>query len=257
MSVSIDEIIEKKPHLKDTLRLYEKVIRFTGAIRELPLLSNIDKNPIGPEDLTYPSKLIKPIFDAFSAIFDMPEESLEPLKEAMRLGQIDLTRLPLKETPAFLLPYYEDELTTILFLISKPYFLWLRDSCNLDGTFYQEGRCPVCNSIPSMASIAEDGKRRLYCSFCGTTGYYKRIGCPACLNEDTSAMDIITVEEEKGFRINTCNACGSYLKTVDAGLLNDLSPDLADLISLPLDIIAQERGFRRHSPNPIGIINML
>lgn len=249
--MDIDGIKEKKPHLKDTLNLYEKVLEFKG------LVSAMDRSPVGLRDIAYPPGLISPIFQAFSSIFDVPEDALEHLKETMVLGQIDLTRLPLNETPAFSLPYHEDELAWILFLISKPYFLWLKESCNTGNIFWQEGRCPVCHSTPSIAFFDKDGKRQLYCSFCETTGYYNRLGCPVCLNNNALKMNITTLEGEAGFRIDTCDACGSYVKTIEACLLNDLTPGLADIVSLPLDIVAQGKGFRRHSPNPIGMIRML
>jgi formate dehydrogenase maturation protein FdhE len=35
-----------------------------------------------------------------------------------------------------------------------------------------------------------------------------------------------------------------------------MSPDLADLMSLPLDIVMQQKGFKRRSPNPLGMVNM-
>lgn len=249
--MDINNIKEKKRHLKDTLNLYEKVLEFEGIV------SGLGRNPLNFSDITYPSELIEPIFKTFSSIFDMPEEDLVHLKDAMMLGQIDLTRLPLNETPAFTLPYHEDELTGILFLISKPYFLWLKDSCNTGSIFWQGGRCPVCHSTPSIAFFDKDGKRQLYCSFCETSGYYNRLGCPVCLNNNALKMNIIMLEEENGFRIDTCDVCESYVKTIEAGLLNDLTPKLADIISLPLDIVAQGKGFIRHSPNPLGMIRMM
>lgn len=255
MNENIEEFIEKKPHLQDVLRLYEKVIKFVGAIRELPLQMNIPINP-SLDDIAYPSGLVNPIFEKFSSIFDIPEENLASLKEAMRLGQIDLTRLPLNEVPSFSLPYHEEELGMILFLIGKPYFLRLRDLYNIDNTFWQEGRCPVCNSMPSIASIDKDGRRYLYCSFCETTGHYKRIGCPVCLSEDASRINIIIAEGEESFRIDTCDACNSYIKTVELRIIRDITPDVADIISLPLDIIAQDKGYRRNSPNPLGMLRM-
>jgi len=249
--MNIEDIIQERPYLKETLLLYKRVKEFNDSIAELY------RNSMHEGEISYPPSIVDGIFQRFSDIFDIPLESLHPLIDAMRLGQIDLTRLSHNEVSGFLLPYNEDELWMLLFIIGRPFSLGMRRLLPLDDPFYQQGRCPVCNSIPSIASIEEDGKRRLYCSFCGTSGHYSRIGCPACLNEDTSTMNIITIEGEEGFRINTCDACGSYLKTVDAGLLNDLSVDLADLISLPLDIIAQRKGFKRRSPNPIGIISMI
>jgi FdhE protein len=235
--MNIEDIIQERPYLKETLLLYKRVKEFNDSIAELY------RNSMHEGEISYPPSIVDGIFQRFSDIFDIPLESLHPLIDAMRLGQIDLTRLSHNEVSGFLLPYNEDELWMLLFIIGRPFSLGMRRLLPLDDPFYQQGRCPVCNSIPSIASIEGDGKRRLYCSFCGTSGHYSRIGCPACLNE--------------GFRINTCDACGSYLKTVDASLLNDLSVDLADLISLPLDIIAQRKGFKRRSPNPIGIISMI
>ncbi len=53
--------------------------------------------------------------------------------------------------------------------------------------------------------------------------------------------------------MDTCDLCGSYTKTVDGALISRFSPEIADLISLPLDIIVQEKGYVRRSPNPIGM----
>lgn len=238
------------PHLKDALRLYEKTAEFNNIVRSL-------NEDIALTGVAYPSDLIDQVFEAFSSIFDVPMENLEPLKEAMKFGHVDFTRLPLSELPSFSLPYHEDELMTILFLISRPYFLWLKDSFKGDDDFGEDGRCPVCNAKPSIASIDEENRRRLFCSFCGMSGHFKRIGCPVCLNADTSKLNIITVEEEKGFRIDTCDTCGSYIKTIGAESMNELNPDISDLISLHLDIIAQDRSYRRNSPNPLGMKRIL
>jgi len=248
--LDIKKIAENKPHLKETLGFYEKVAEFIKTV------SNINTSPIGLEDKAYPLELINPVFDSFTSIFDVPEDILVPLKEAMRLNQIDFTRLPLNEIPSFSLPYHEDELRMILFIISKPYFIFLKKSYNLNNISWQEGRCPICHSQPVMASINKDGQRQLHCSFCGTVGYYKRIGCPVCLNDDTSKINIILIDGEEDFRIDTCDNCFSYIKTFQIRLLSNLNPDLADIVSLPLDVISQSKGYRRLSPNPIGMIRM-
>ena len=36
-------------------------------------------------------------------------------------------------------------------------------------------------------------------------------------------------------------------------LLSHWSPDIADLVSLPLDVMVQQQGYVRRSPNPIGL----
>jgi len=245
--VTLEEIAVERPHLKDALGLYEKVMEFNRLTSDLKLSSGAVSYPPGSIDL---------IFKSFSSVFDMPEDILDPLKEAMKLGQIDLSRIPFNEIPAFSLPYHEDELSTILFLIGKPYFTSLGGSYSLRDVFWESGRCPVCKSFPSLSFIKQDEGRTLYCSYCESRGKWHRIGCPHCQSRDAGKLEIITTEEEKGLRIDLCNGCRSYMKTINDTLLNDYTPELLDIISLPLDILAQDRAYKRLSPNPVGMRKM-
>jgi FdhE protein len=249
--ITVKEIVEKRPHLKDVFRLYEKV----GVFERTVIGLNIN---ITAEDITYPPESVDVIFKSFSTIFDVPEDFLSPLKGAMAAGKIDLFRLPLNGIAPFSLPYQEDEFSGVLFLISKPFFIQLGNSLGKrDPMFWEEGRCPVCNALPSLSFIRQDGARKLHCSYCGYAGLWHRRGCPNCQNRDSLKLDIIETEEEKGIRIDLCNECKSYVKTADNNLLDDYTPDLLEIISIPLDIIAQGRGYRRRSPNPVGMITMI
>lgn len=255
--ISIEEIIKTKPHLEGSLKFYEKVLKFETAVHELPSdVSPSNAIPVGLDHVSYPPELVKPVFDRFTSFFDVPADMLAPLRDAMESGRIDLTRLPMNEVPSFALPYQENDLATLLYLIGRPYFRWVRKKFNLDNMFWQEGKCPVCNSVPALATIKEDEGRTLYCPFCGGQGRWKRIGCPHCQNEDGDKIEVNVVEGDEGFRVNFCKKCKAYLKTVNAGLLGDYTPDLLDIVSLPLDIIAQEKGYRRFSPNPLGLTVM-
>ena len=245
--IPIERIIQNKPHLKEILRLYEKVIEFQADVS--PMLAGV----VSIEDVKYPSELVDPIMKRFSVIFDVPAEGLTMLREAMKSGLIDFTRLPLGEVPSFSLPYHEDELKSILFILGRPFSIRLRELCNLDNIFWQEGRCPLCHAQPTMVSLADQGRRQLYCSFCQTKGYFKRTGCPICYNNDVSKINIITLEKEEAFRADMCGVCKTYLKSLESEVLLDLTVDIADLVSLPLDIIVQNRGFSRVAPNPIGL----
>ena len=255
MTLNITSLIQQKPHLKDPLKLYEKVQAFTESVRDLLLQRKPDQRSL--ERKAYPPESIDPILKHLSSVFEMPEGSLTPLNEAMKLGEIDFTRLPFHEVPAFSLPYPEEELTTLLFVLSKPYFLRLHDICDLNISTWEEGRCPVCSAKPSLSSIDKERPRQLYCSFCGTHGFSDHAGCPLCMNSETAKMKLLTFDGEEGYRIDTCDACGSYIKTVEAEHLNSMTPDVADLLSLPLDIVVQEKGYVRHSPNPIGLLRMV
>ena len=246
MQETIEDIIRKKPHLTDPLRFYEKAVKFTESVRELHLPTRTEMN-------SYPREYIDRIFQVFSSVFELPEGNLSPLKQAMGLNEIDLMRLPLGEIPSFSLPYPEDDLTMLLFLISRPYFLGLREACRLDNRIWEEGKCPVCNAQPSLSWVGEDGRRQISCSFCATAGYYDRMGCVICQNNDGPKQNVFLFEGEEEFRVNTCDACKSYIKTIEAGLLSRAGCDVADIMSLPLDIVVQAKGFQRRSPNPLGM----
>ena len=245
---NIEEIAESRPHLREALGLFKKMETFERLVRHINLFE--------AGATSYRPESVDAIFESFTSAFDIPEDFLAPLKEAMKLRRIDFTRLPMNETPAFSLPFHEDELATVLFMIGKPFFVSLRNSFKTDSAFWLEGRCPVCNARPSLAFIRQDGGRSLFCSYCGFSGPWHRIGCPNCRNRDPRGLDINEIEEEKGYRIDLCNECRSYVKTVNAHLLESYSPELIDIISIPLDIVAQAKGYRRHSPNPIGMTTM-
>ena len=105
--------------------------------------------------------------------------------------------------------------------------------------------CPMCGSSPAMAHLAgvDPGRKRLLsCGCCGTRWQYKRTACPFC-EGDSQRLSAVAMRGEGGLRIDSCEACGGYLKTYagqgDEALL------LSDWSSLHLDLIAQDRGLKR------------
>jgi FdhE protein len=253
MNMDVEAIIRQRPYLRDPFRIYERVTKFIAAVREFS--PGVDL--ASPDHRAYAPVFIDSVFGRFSTIFGLPEGSLSPLKQAMELGDIDFTRLPYQEVPAFSLPYPEEDLAMILFLVSRPYFLALGEAARLDGKSWDQGKCAVCDARPSLASDGPDSRRQAHCSFCGAAGGCRAAACPVCLNDEASRMHVITVEGEDSFRIHACDACSSYVKIVRAGGLSGMTPDIADLMSLPLDVIAQKRRYARRSPNPIGMIRMM
>lgn len=251
MTINIEKLIEQRPHLKDPFEFYTRWQRFQREADEL--LPKNRTTLVPAESKAYPRDCAGPVLRSFAAVFNLPQEGLTPLRQALEAGDIDFMRLPLDEMPAISLPPAEGELAAILFLLSRPWFLQLREACMLDGRQWEDGRCPVCSARPALASIAEGPQRRLHCSWCGTTGPYRFIGCPNCGTEDTTKLGTLVPEGEPGFRVATCDACRTYIKVVEGQYLTAMTPDLADLASLPLDIIAQGKNYARLVPNPIGM----
>jgi FdhE protein len=112
---------------------------------------------------------------------------------------------------------------------------------------YERGGCPLCGSLPYISFLdGKEGRRIGVCSFCGFEHRIRRIGCPACGQGDAAKLRQFRVAEYPGVRVDVCDTCNMYVKTLDfreldAGLL----PALDDMVSVALDVLAQSHGFRR------------
>ena len=121
----------------------------------------------------------------------------------------------------------------------------------LDPETWRKGHCPVCGSLPSLSLLkGEEGRRYLLCSFCGYQWRTDRLSCPACDNKDQGALHYFCGEGEEAFRIDLCDACHHYIKTIDYRNLEESDPCLEDLATLHLDILASEKGYKR--PDGVG-----
>ncbi len=256
MTLDIQTLIEKRPHLKDPFELYAKWQRFHLEATEL--LPKV-RSAMSPMDSkAYPREIAGQVFHLFASIFDLPTAEFETLCQALEDGDIDFMRLPLGEIPPLpALSCNDEELARVLFLLSRPYFLALRETFPLDGSEWEGGRCPLCSAQAALGSVIEGPKRILHCTFCGTSGPYRFIGCPNCGSIDTTNLNTIVSEDEPGFRIAACDACHTYVKVVEGSVLGEMEYDLADLASLPLDIVAQGKGYARMTPNPISLKKMV
>jgi len=256
MTIDIQALIEQRPHLKDPLELYARWQRFQQEATEL--LPKLRSAMSAEDSKAYPRESAGAVFQLFVSLFDLPGEEFEPLLRALEGGDIDFMRFPLDEIPAVpSVACTEEELATILFLLSRPYFLALRETFPLDGSQWEDGRCPLCSARAALASIVEGPKRNLHCSFCGTSGQSPLfVSCPNCGTADASKLNTIMSEDEPGFRVITCDECQAYVKVVEGPVLGEMGVDLADLASLPLDIVAQGKGYARMTPNPIGLKKM-
>jgi len=128
----------------------------------------------------------------------------------------------------------------------------LKDSVNLEE--WLQGQCPLCGSAPQMAQLRDEGgKRHLQCPFCGCQWRWERIACPYCSNKAFDSLHYLYSEEEEAYRVDLCDHCKGYIKTVDSRKL-DYDPylDLEDVVTIHLDILAMEKGYRRSAPTPWG-----
>jgi FdhE protein len=121
----------------------------------------------------------------------------------------------------------------------------------LDPETWLKGYCPLCYSLPSLSLLKEEvGKRYLLCSYCGYQWRIDRIFCPFCGNGEQESLHYFYGEGEEVYRIDLCDKCHQYIKTIDYRELKESDPALEDLATLHLDILASQKGFKRPIPNP-------
>jgi FdhE protein len=117
-------------------------------------------------------------------------------------------------------------------------------------TQWGKGYCPICGSPPALSILrGEGGERSLLCSFCGHEWRTRRIYCPFCNNNDQKTLHYFFSEQEKDYRVDVCDRCKKYIKTVDVRKIQrPLHPLVEQISTLHLDILAQEQGLESGIP---------
>jgi FdhE protein len=109
---------------------------------------------------------------------------------------------------------------------------------------WMKGYCPICGSAPILSILEGEGARSLICSFCWHSWSVKRVYCPFCDSSDSKGLHYFFSEEEPNLRVDLCDQCHKYLKTLDTRQADRLIyPPLEQVSTLHLDIKAREEGF--------------
>jgi len=116
--------------------------------------------------------------------------------------------------------------------------------------------CPLCNGKPQLGVLRPEGegtKRSLLCSFCLLEWEFRRLLCPACGEENESKLPFYRAEELPHLRVESCETCRHYLKSVDLAQ-NGLAVPLVDEIAASaLDLWAHDRGLTKIAVNLLGL----
>lgn len=112
---------------------------------------------------------------------------------------------------------------------------------HLDQSLWYRGYCPVCGGLPSLAVLGKErGERYLVCSRCDSQWLYRRTGCPFCGAE---VMDYYP-SEDGVYRLYVCDACKSYLKTVDLrNTIREICLPVEHLVTVSMDLAARQEGY--------------
>ena len=116
-------------------------------------------------------------------------------------------------------------------------------------TLWEKGYCPVCGSPPAISILRGEGERFLFCSFCDHEWHSQRIYCPFCENKDQKTLHYFFSEEEEEYRVDVCDQCRKYIKTIDTRKIKrPVYPFVEQVTTLHLDMLAQNQGFQSGHP---------
>jgi formate dehydrogenase maturation protein FdhE len=141
-----------------------------------------------------------------------------------------------------------------------PYARMLREIGQSPGRGVS-GTCVFCGGgawvssrkIPPGPGTGEGAMRLLHCALCAFTWQVGRIRCPSCGEEDPEKLPSYTAPQHAGVRIEACETCKTYVKSIDLTFDARRVPEIDELLALSLDLWAVEQGYRRLEPGLAGL----
>jgi len=116
--------------------------------------------------------------------------------------------------------------------------------------------CPFCNARPVAGVLRGEGegaKRWLLCSLCFTEWQFRRVLCPGCGEENKDKLPIYTCAEFESVRVDACDSCWTYLKSVDLTKDGHAVPVVDEIATVALNIWAEEHGYSKLETNLLAM----
>jgi FdhE protein len=116
--------------------------------------------------------------------------------------------------------------------------------------------CPLCGAKPIVGALRPEGdgaRKSLICMFCAHEWAFRRIYCPSCGEEREPHMVFYSAPEIPHVRVDVCETCHTYLKSVDLTKNGLAIPIVDELAALPLDLWARENGYKKLQMNMVGM----
>jgi len=116
--------------------------------------------------------------------------------------------------------------------------------------------CPFCNRKPGLGVLrqtGDGGARSMICSFCLAEWEFRRIVCAGCGEENDKKLSVFTASDFYYIRVECCDSCNTYVKSVDLTKNGRAEPLVDELASAPLDLWAREHGYSKLQNNLLGM----
>jgi formate dehydrogenase accessory protein FdhE len=137
----------------------------------------------------------------------------------------------------------------------QPYAEYLaeqREPMRVDGT---PSTCPLCGGKPIVGVLRSEGdgaRKSLICMLCAHEWNFRRVVCPACGEEREPQMAFYSAPEIAHVRVDVCDTCHTYLKSIDLTKTGLAVPIVDELATIPLDLWAHEHGYEKLQINLLG-----
>ena len=237
-----DELARTHPFAADVLRFYQRVATLQkGLYQDLQKSSTADLDALLPKA----SEFLRKIKTA------APEPIAQSAAEWEMRDARELIEFHWWSAPA---EGGSEALLASLFL--QPYAEYLAERGAGVTQTAASSRCPFCARKPVAGILRPEGdgaKRSLLCSMCATEWAIGRIWCPACGEENVDKLAIYTAEQFAYVRVEACDTCGCYIKTVDLTKNGRAVPMVDELATIPLNLWAQEHHYVKVGANMLGI----
>lgn len=118
------------------------------------------------------------------------------------------------------------------------------------------GVCPMCGAKAQVSVLRPEShgaSRTLLCSLCATEWRFKRVRCVSCGEEEFDRLLYHSTDQFPHVRLNLCETCHTYIKEVDLTKETQAVPVVDEIATIPLDIVAVERGYHKLELNLIGM----
>jgi formate dehydrogenase maturation protein FdhE len=143
----------------------------------------------------------------------------------------------------------------LAWIFLQPYAEYLashHEPAIMEGT---PSTCPLCGCKPIVGvlrSEGDGGKKSLICMLCAHEWNFRRIYCPACGEEREPQMAYYSAPEIAHVRVDVCDTCHIYLKSIDLTKTGLAVPAVDELATIPLDLWAREHGYEKLQINLLG-----
>jgi formate dehydrogenase maturation protein FdhE len=137
----------------------------------------------------------------------------------------------------------------------QPYAEYLADQREKTVVDGAPSTCPLCGGKPVVGVLRSEGdgaKKSLICMLCAHEWGFRRIYCPACGEEREPQMAFYSAPEIAHVRVDVCDTCHTYLKSIDLTKTGLAVPVVDELATIPLDLWAREHGYEKLQINLLG-----